>query len=421
MALFRPNREERRAISRDVWGRGLDPIAGDGVEKALRLVPVYAGTRLIADSVAGLPLQAFRQVGDQSQRITDPPLVRDPTRFGTSYEWVHRAMTSLLLRGNAFGLVTERDGMGFPTQIEWLNPDEVTVDDDRAVRNPVFRWLGNVIPRDDLIHIPGYVLPGRVLGLSPIKAFALQVDTGLLAQKFGKDFFERGGHPSAILKNAKVEKNPDNVKKVRERFKAAVSGRDIAVMTGGWEYEAIQVAPEESQFIQTLELNATQIAAVYGIYPAERIGGKSGSNTYANIEQDSIQFVQFTLRPYLVRLERAITKLMPERVYVRFNADALIRTDITARYRAHTESLTAGWRNVDEVREIEDLPPLPNGAGQNYLWPPRRSQLTQLEIEMGADDESGKHDADELAALEGESQEPAKAPRNLRLVREESE
>jgi HK97 family phage portal protein len=311
--------------------------------------------------------------------------------------------------------------MGFPTQIEWLNPDEVTVDDDRAVRNPVFRWLGNVIPRDDLIHIPGYVLPGRVLGLSPIKAFALQVDTGLLAQKFGKDFFERGGHPSAILKNAKVEKNPDNVKKVRERFKAAVSGRDIAVMTGGWEYEAIQVAPEESQFIQTLELNATQIAAVYGIYPAERIGGKSGSNTYANIEQDSIQFVQFTLRPYLVRLERAITKLMPERVYVRFNADALIRTDITARYRAHTESLTAGWRNVDEVREIEDLPPLPNGAGQNYLWPPRRSQLTQLEIEMGADDESGKHDADELAALEGESQEPAKAPRNLRLVREESE
>jgi HK97 family phage portal protein len=382
VTLFR--RTERRSISfQQVYGTGADTL-GNGVERALRLTPVYASTRLLADDVASLPIHQFRDLGgDQSERVSASALVNDPTMFGTSHDWTYRAMTSLLLRGNAYGLVTEADDSGTPTRVEWLNPDEVHVEDDRAVTRPLFRWLGKPIPPTDLIHIPGYVLPGRVLGLSPIKAFALQVDTGLMAQQFGADFFRNGGHPSALLKNAKVERDEDAVKRVRSRFMAAVSGREPAVMTGGWEYEAIQIAPEESQFIETLKLNATQIAAIYGV-PPERVGGESGNSmTYANVEASQISYVTSSLRPWVVRLERAFSRLVPDGQFIRFNTDALIRADVNARHRAHMLALQGGWLSVNEVRAIEDRPPIE--SGDEYLWPPMRMQLDDYELKLGAD------------------------------------
>lgn len=397
MTLFQPKKTERRSISfQDVWGSGADVIQGSAEDRALTLVPVYASTRLIADAVASLPIDTYRQIGpERSDQIESPRLIKDPTRFGTSYDWVYRAMTSLLLQGNGYGLATERDGMGFATQVEWLHPGEVSVVDNRAVLSPRYRWLGKELPPDDMLHVPAYVLPGRVEGLSPIKHYATTVDVGLLAQQFGRDFFKDGAHPSALLKNAKPT-DEDGAKRVKARFKDAIRGREPAVMTGGWEYEAIQVSPDESQFLLTTKMTATQIAAIYGIAP-ERVGGESGdSKTYKTIEQDAIQFVQFTLRPWVTRLEKAVSGLLPERQFVRFNVDAMIRSDLITRYRAHMEAISAGWRNVDEIREIEDLPPLPDGAGQKFLWPPRRAQLGQVEMELGVDDDSGRHDGDDL-------------------------
>ncbi len=399
MSLFKPKTEQRSISFQQVWGSGADSINGNSVERAFSLVPVFGAVRLVADSVATLPLHAFRSDGNHSVKITPPSLVSDPTMFGTSVDWVHQAMTSLMLRGNAYGLVVERDGMGFATRVEWLNPDEVSVDDDRAVNRPQFRWLGQPLAPSELVHIKWMAAPGRVLGLSPVKAYALTTETGLAARIFGRDFLTNGATPSAMLMNDKPT-DEDGAKRVRDRFKAAVRGREPVVMTGGWTYAQVSVSAEESQFLATIKATATDIATIYGI-PPEMIGGESGSSmTYANVEQNAINFVQFTLRPYLVRLETAISRLLPARQFVQFNADALIRTDLLTRYRAHTEGLTAGWLSVDEVREIEDRPPLRDDAGKKYLWPPRRSQLSELEIALGADDESGQNDAMDALALE---------------------
>lgn len=365
MSLFKRGAEQRSI--QHMWGTGSDTFGG-GVDRALRLTPVYAATRLLADDVASLPIHQFRDLGsDQSERIDPSPLIADPTMFGTSHDWVFRAMTSLLLRGNAYGMVIERDVNGDPSRIEWLNPDEVSVDDDRAVSVPLFRWLGKPIPLPDLVHVPGYVLPGRVTGLSPIKAFALQVDTGLMAQQFGRDFFKNGAHPTALLKNVKPT-DEDGAKRVRSSFRKATDARGTAVLTGGWEYEAIQVAPEESQFVQTLKLNATQIAAIYSV-PPERVGGETGSSmTYANVESSQIQYVTSSLRPWVARLERVFTRLVPEREFVQFNTDALIRADVGARHRAHLLGMQSGWLSANEVRRIERRPPIE--GGDRYVWPP---------------------------------------------------
>jgi HK97 family phage portal protein len=127
-----------------------------------------------------------------------------------------------------------------------------------------------------------------------------------------------------------------------------------------------QVPPEEAQFVETMKMTTNQIAAVYGI-PPEMIGGESGSSmTYANVEQQQINFVMFTLRPWLVRLETAFSALLPDRQYVKFNSDALIRADLKTRWEVNQIRVNMGAANVDEIRAQEDEPPLPNGQGQKY-------------------------------------------------------
>jgi HK97 family phage portal protein len=153
---------------------------------------------------------------------------------------------------------------------------------------------------------------------------------------------------------------------ISNRLSARMRARKPLVFGSDWEFTALQVNPEESQFIETMRLTATQIAAIYGV-PPEMVGGETGgSMTYANVEQQSINLVTITLRPWLVRLEGVLSRLLAGRQYVKFNVDAMIRTSLIDRYTAHGMALEQGWRNADEIRALEDLAPLPGGQGQTY-------------------------------------------------------
>jgi len=360
--------EQQRAITyQDLWGAGADTLALStvSVDRALTLVPVFAATRLLADSVASLPLHTYRQVDDVQVRVPDPPLLRQPSQYGTLYDWVHRAVTSLALRGNAYGLITSLESNGTPARVEWLHPDEVQLVEDRTDAPPQWLWQGRPVDASMLVHIPGYTLPGKVLGLSPIQAYRLTIETGLYAQQFGRDWFANGSTPAAVLTTAARVDQPDAAA-LKARFKAAAQNREPVVLGGGLEYKPISVPAEESQFLATLKLNAAQVASIYGI-PPEMIGGESGNSlTYANTEQQAINFLTHTLRPWLVRLETAISRLLPRPRCVRFNADAFVRADLKTRYEAHHLALQDGWLSRDEVRELENRPPLPDGQGQVY-------------------------------------------------------
>jgi HK97 family phage portal protein len=152
-----------------------------------------------------------------------------------------------------------------------------------------------------------------------------------------------------------------------------------------WDYNAIAVPPEQAAFIETMKMTATQIASIYGI-PAHMIGGgTTGSTlTYSNVEQDMIQFVNLTLRPWLVKLERAFSAIMPARQYVKFNADALVRADAKSRIDLYHWALIDGWRNKDEIRALEDLDPIPDGKGQEYLPTPVDTGNTPAPIPVPA-------------------------------------
>ena len=197
------------------------------------------------------------------------------------------------------------------------------------------------------------------------RAAILDLETGLFAQEFGRDWFGNGAIPSGIVK-ASGPVNEANSKVVKSRFTEAASGREVVVLGDGLDYQPITVPPEESQFLATMKATAGQVAAIYGV-PPEMIGGETGASmTYQNVEQQQINFVTHSLRPYLLKLESALTTLLPRPQYLKYSVDALVRADMAARYAAHHLALTDGWKSKDEVRALEDLPPLPDRQGAGY-------------------------------------------------------
>jgi HK97 family phage portal protein len=364
--------EEQRTISGLPWDIG-GPLVPKQItpDQALSLVPVFAAARMLASQVASLPLQCYRKTGDTRTKLPTPSLFTQPSVNGTLYDWLHRCVTSLALRGNAFGLITSRDSYGFPTNIEWLHPDHVAVQDTAlsgpgSYTQPIWYWVGRVLPREDLVHIPWFTVPGRVLGLSPIEACSAAVSTGVSAQVYTADWFNNGAVPPGKFRNTAKTVNQNESDEIKARLAAAIRSRKPLVYGNDWEYDPIAVSAQDAQFIQTLKLSATQIATMYGI-PADMIGGDpGGSLTYRTEVQHALDFVKFCLRPWLELLESAFSNLVPRPQYVRFNLDALLRVDMPTRMAAYQVARNIGLMNIDECRALEDMQPLPDGKGQDY-------------------------------------------------------
>lgn len=348
---------------------GASPVS---VDQALRLAPVFAAGRLLASSVSSLPLQVYRRQGDERVKINLPPLFAEPSAVGTRIDWLFRCMTSLVYRGNAIGIVTERDTFERPTRVEWLDPDQVTVSDfsqlfePGSFVDPIFYYYGERLPKEDLVHIPWFVLPGKVWGLSPIGAYASTVSTALSAQEFTRQWFNNGGVPPATFKNTAQTVDQAQADIIKRRLVSAIKTHEPIVYGADWDFTPISVSPQEAQFVETLKLGATEIANIYGI-PPEMIGGETGSSmTYATVEQQSINFVQLTLLPWLTKLEAAFSALLPRGQYVKFNVDALIRSDSSTRFGNYRTAREIGLMNVNEARALEDMPPLPGDEGDDF-------------------------------------------------------
>lgn len=395
--------EEQRAVTSVPWNVGGSSSSGPVTfDRALKLGPVYAAGRLIASSIASLPVQQYRQTGETRQKVFLSNLFRHPSLQGTRYDWTFRCVTSLMYRGNAVALITKRDEMGYPSMAEWLNPDDVTVIDTNlhgpgSFQNPEWFWLGRRVPAEDLIHIPWFVVPGRVWGLSPLSAYAATIGIGLAAQQFSSDWFNGGGVPPGTFANSSQEIPQEEAQVIKKRVAAAIRSHEPIVYGKDWTYTPIAVSPHEAQFVETMRLTASQIAAIYGI-PPELIGGETGGSlSYSSPEQRQIEFVQFSLMQWIVKIESHLSAQLPPGEYVKLNADALIRPDTLARYQVYEIARQIGMRNVDELRALEDEPPLPNGQGTDYT--PLGVKPGSVPQVRSADDEVGELvTADEVQA-----------------------
>lgn len=357
-------REEKRAIlDWPGWDRGDDFIPAASVERALSLVPVFGAARLLADTVASLTPVLYRMDGDVKKKLPTPSLFANPSIHGTLYDWLFRGTTSMALQGDAIGYITQRDFYGLPTMIEWLHPEQVTVQDGTlagqgSYMNPIWWWNGRRMNPNDIVHIPWFCTPYKVRGLSPIGAYRATVNVGLGAQEFSQEWFNHGGVPPGTFKNSQQKVSKDEAELLTARITKRLRTRQPLVFGNDWEYTPIAIKPNEAQFIETARLTATHVAVIYGI-PPEKIGGTTGSTlTYATVESNTLDYLIFSARPWLVRWEQALNRLFPRGQFVKFETKEMLRTDAKTRAEVDAISLAnAPYKRTDEVRADRDLPP----------------------------------------------------------------
>jgi HK97 family phage portal protein len=351
-----------------------------GPQEAMGLPALYAGVKLLSDNAASLPLKVYQTFSDNSgypkHRIYGGPTIFDkPSVIGTFFDWMSQAMVSVLLQGNCWGFITGKDGYGFPTGIEWIPPEDVYVMEAKDVnsanplRSRVFvfgrevQWYG---PDAEVFHVRGITLPGRVEAISPLRAFALTLTAGHEAQRYGTSWYEGGGFPPGTFQNAEMEVNAAQAAEIRAELVKSLRRREPLVYGRDWDFKPVTVPPSEAQFIEAMQLNATQIAAILNL-PPDRLGGTRGDSlTYSTSEQSTLQIIE-ALRPWLVRFEQSFFDLLPKNRFTRFFTDALLKTDLEARMNMYQVMRNIGMRTADEIRELEDLPPLPSGVGTEEL------------------------------------------------------
>lgn len=325
-------------------------------DTALQVGAVWACVRLLADAVSMMPLHAFTVRDGVRVPIDDPPLIVAPSADASMTDFVYMTMVSLLLKGNAYGRIVARDSMGYPTQIELQAPDRISVSmaQDGTVS---YRIAGKEVPTRDIWHVRAYRTPGAVTGLSPIAYAASTIGTQVAAENFAGGYFRDAPHPSAILV-AKNQVTKDQARAIKESYMASVHGREIAVLGAGVEYQGLSITPEESQFLETKRVGVAEIARFFGVAP-EMIGGTSGASmTYANVTQRAMDFLTYSVQPWLGRLEASLFPLLPGKKHVRFDTSVLVRMAGTDRWLMNKNKLTTGAATINEVRADDDMPPV---------------------------------------------------------------
>jgi len=357
--LLRPT-VEQRADNFVLPTLGLMPQATTGPvsvnESTILSIPAaYRCVQIIADTIASLPLGSYRHgVEVDTPRLLDIP---DPSE--TRVDTVAALVTSLLIDGNAYALVGNRDQLGHPTSLVVLAPSAVFVQ-TKPTGETVYRIAGQEYDPEDILHVRGVTLPGHTTGLGPLAVQRRTMGLAIAGEDYAGEAFVNGAMPTGVIQS-ETEMTRDESEALKAAFVAAHGGRQRspAVLSGGVTYQGLSFSHADLELLDSRRFNAGAVCTVFGV-PGFLVGVASGdSKTYSNVQQDTQLFVSYTLRPWIARLEASLSQLLPRGQEAKFNLDGLLRSDTMARYQAHEVGLRAGFLTVDEVRALEDLDPAP--------------------------------------------------------------
>ena len=353
---------------------------------AMQMTAVYSCVRILAEAVAGLPLHMYRYTSDGSkEKALDHPLYRllhdEPNPEMSSFVFRETLMTHLLLWGNAYAQVI-RNGKGEVIALYPLMPNRMTVDRDDKGRlyyqyqmqdsdAPTMKTGTVTLSPSDVLHIPGLGFDGLV-GYSPIAMAKNAIGMAIACEEYGAKFFANGAAPSGVLEHPGTIKDPTRVRDAwQSQFGGSANSGKVAVLEEGMKYTPISISPEQAQFLETRKFQINEIARIFRVPP--HMVGDLEKSSFSNIEQQSLEFVKYTLDPWVVRWEQSIMRTLlsaaeKKDYFVKFNLEGLLRGDYQSRMNGYATARQNGWMSANDIRELENLDRIPaEDGGDLYL------------------------------------------------------
>jgi HK97 family phage portal protein len=390
-----PALEERnQVLPWGIWDNSRASAAGVNVsaQTATQSLTVFGCVSLIADTIATLPTDVFRDNGNEHTEVPKPSWLDRPNDYSTFVDFCTQTLWSLLLDGNAYWVYGLNNSFGIQTPVVVLDPGKVDIDHERMTlerertgRPSQVRYLVAGEPfNGHLLHIRGIMRPGQIKGLSPVEAARQSVGISLAAEEFAARFYSNNATLGGVIKTD-ADLTSEQAQKLQASWMSSHSGLANAhkpgVLDNGASWESTSLTWEQSQFLQSRNFQAAEIAGQMFLIDPEMLGivvqGKR--QTYANIEQQGIHLVQFSLLRWIVRLEAAFSQLLPNPQYLKFKVAGLERADLSTRYAAYrVANPDVAWLADQEIRDLEDLGPVPAAlATQNKPAPPPKPVAPQ--------------------------------------------
>lgn len=344
-----------------------------GVHRAMSNMTVFACVRLLADTIASLPWKAYRRdsKGVPKPVNPQPQLITQPYPGFDLFEWKWMTVASMALRGNSYSYVAERDRQGYPTAILPLHPDIVFLERQPDLLKwfePIYRIMGEAVPREDMVHMRRFTMPGEPWGMSPIRQAAVAVQLGLSAEEFGLRFYKESATPSGTLSTEQDLDEPA-IGRLQQNWIQSHGGRRLpAILTKGFKFEPISLRPDESQFLETRQFQRSEICLLFGVPPILIGDTKETTAWGTGVSQITLGAVTYTFRPWTSLIESIISSLLPRGQFVRFDYNALLRGDVSARYDTLKTGIQSTLLTPNEARASEEMDPVSNG--DELLVPP---------------------------------------------------
>ena len=362
--------------------------AGKNVNErsAMQMTAVYSCVRILAEAVAGLPLHLYRykEDGGKERAINNNlyHLLHDePNKEMSSFIFRETLMTHLLLWGNAYAQII-RNGKGEVVALYPLMPNKMQVDrdengelyyiytrssDEAKTMEGVTVYL---TPRD-VLHIPGLGFDGLV-GYSPIAMAKNAIGLAIATEEYGAKFFANGAAPSGVLEHPGTIKDPSRLRENwNSTFGGSANSGKVAVLEEGMKYTPISISPEQAQFLETRKFQIDEIARIFRVPP--HMVGDLEKSSFSNIEQQSLEFVKYTLDPWVIRWEQSLSRALlnedeKRKYFFKFNLEGLLRGDYESRMSGYAVARQNGWMSANDIRELENMDKIPaEDGGDLYL------------------------------------------------------
>ena len=386
---------------------------------AMQMTAVYSCVRILSEAIASLPVHVYKYNNSGGkEKALDHPLYfllnDEPNPEMTSFAFRETLMTHLLLWGNAYAQII-RNGKGDVIGLYPLMPDRMTVDRDekghlyyqyQMSQDDAQTMKGQtvILQPKDVLHIPGLGFDGLV-GYSPIAMAKNAIGLAIAAEEYGSKFYANGAAPSGVLEHPGTLKDPA---KVRDSWNSAFGGSSnshkVAVLEEGLKYTPISISPNEAQFLETRKFQINEIARIFRVPP--HMVGDLEKSSFSNIEQQSLEFVKYTLDPWVSRWEQNMMRSLfsvdeKATYFIKFNVDGLLRGDYQSRMNGYAIGRQNGWMSANDIRELENLDRIPTELGGDlYLVNGNLCKLQDAGIFATDGKEENSNETEEVLEVE---------------------